>query len=194
MDTNDREAAIQHARIALSLDTDDTTALSLAGFAVAALEHDHQAGISAIQKALLYNPNSAQALAYSAVVNSLVGRFDTALDHAHQSIRLSPFDPVRYIPEMAMCTAFFCTGNYVEAVEAAQRALQCNSRFVPGRALLAACFVRLSKFEEARVEAKRVLAIEPLFRSSVSVIQVAASTPEVSRPILAALKEAGFPE
>ena len=112
---NDREAAIRHARAALSLDTDDTTALSLAGFAVISLQHDHQGGISATERALLHNPNSSQALGYSAVVNSLVGRFDTALDRARQSIRLSPFDPVRYIPETAMCTAFFCLGRYAEA-------------------------------------------------------------------------------
>jgi adenylate cyclase len=192
--STDREAAIRHARTALSLETDDTTALSLAGFAVISLEHDHQAGISATEKALLHNPNSAQALSYSAVVNSLAGRFETALDRARQSIRLSPLDPVRYIPEMAMCTAFFCTGRYVEASEAIERAIQSNPRFVPGYALRAACFVRLHKLEEARVEAKRVLAMEPHFHSRVSLIQVAASTPEVSGLILAALKEAGLPE
>jgi adenylate cyclase len=191
---SDREAAIRHARTALSLDTDDTTALSLAGFAVASLERDHQTGISATEKALLHNPNSAQAQSYSAVVNSLVGRFDTALDRAHQSIRLSPFDPVRYIPETAICTALFCTRRYVEAAEAAQRAIQCNARFVPGHALLAACLIRLNKFEEARAEASRVLAMEPHFRCRVSLIQVAASIPEVSDSILEALKEAGLPE
>ena len=63
---NDREAAIRHARTALSLDTDDTTALSLAGFAVISLQHDHQGGISATERALLHNPNSSQALGYSA--------------------------------------------------------------------------------------------------------------------------------
>jgi adenylate cyclase len=191
---SDREAAIRHARTALSLDTDDTTALSLAGFAVISLEDDHQAGISATEKALLHNPNSAQALSYSAVVNSLAGRFDTALDRARQSIRLSPFDPVRYIPETAMCTAFFCTGRYPEATEAIERAIQYNPRFVPGYALRAACFVRLNKLDEARVEAKRVLAMEPHFHSRVSLIQVAASIPKVSGPVLAALKEAGLPE
>jgi adenylate cyclase len=191
---SDREAAIRHARTALSLDTDDTTALSLAGFAVISLEHDHQAGISATEKALLHNPNSAQALSYSAVVNSLAGRFDTALDRASQSIRLSPFDPIRYIPETAMCTAYFCTERYAEATEAIERAIQYNPRFVPGYALRAACFVRLNKGEEARVEAKRVLAMEPDFHCRVSLIQVAASIPQVSGPILAALKEAGLPE
>ncbi len=191
---SDREAAVRHARTALSLDTDDATALSLAGFVVASLERDHQGGISATDKALQYNPNSAQALGYSAMINSLAGRFDTALDRAHQSIRLSPFDPVRYIPAMAMCTALFCTGKYEEALEAAQRAIQYNSRFVPGHALLAACFVRLEKPEDARIEANRVLTMEPHFHSRVSVIQVAASVPEVSGPLLAALIEAGLPE
>jgi adenylate cyclase len=191
---SDREAAIRHARTALSLDTDDTTALSLAGFAVVSLEHDHQAGISATEKALLHNPNSAQALSYSAVVNSLAGRLETALDRARQSIRLSPFDPVRYIPETAMCTAFFCTGHYPEAAEAIERAIQYNPRFVPGYALRAACFVRINKGEQARVEAKRVLAMEPHFHCRVSLLQVAASIPKVSGPILAALKEAGLPE
>jgi adenylate cyclase len=140
---------------------------------------------------LLHNPNSAQALSYSAVVNSLAGRFDTALDRARQSIRLSPFDPIRYIPETAMCTAYFCTERYAEATEAIERAIQYNPRFVPGYALRAACFVRLNKGKEARVEAKRVLAMEPHFHCKVSLIQVAASIPKVSGPILA---EAGLPE
>ncbi len=191
---SDREAAIHHARTALSLDTDDTTGLSLAGFAVAALERDYQAAIGATDKALLYNPNSAQALAYSAVVNSLAGRFDVALDRARKSIRLSPFDPVRYIPEMAMSTALFCTGKYNEAAEAAQRAIQSNPRFVPAHAILAACFVGQGKAKEALLQAKSVLSMEPHFHSRVSVIQVASSTPEVAAPLLAALRAAGLPE
>jgi hypothetical protein len=90
-----------------------------------------------------------------------------------------------------MCTAFFCLGRYAEATEAIERAIQYNLRFVPGYALRAACFVCLNKREEARVDAKRVLAMEPHFHCRVSLIQVAASAPEVSGPIL---KEAGLPE
>jgi tetratricopeptide (TPR) repeat protein len=93
-----------------------------------------------------------------------------------------------------MCTALFCTGRYPEATEAIERAIQNNPRFVPGYALRAACLVRLNKGEEARVERKRVLAMEPDFHCRVSLIQVAASIPQVSGPILAALKEAGLPE
>jgi hypothetical protein len=130
-----------YARTALSLDTDDATALSLAGFVVISLEHDHKAGISATERALLHNPNSSQALGYSAVVNSLVGRFETALDRARQSIQLSPFDPLNYIPETATCTAFFCLGRYAEATSAStERSIQYNPRFVPGYALRAATF------------------------------------------------------
>ena len=190
----DRGAAIRHARAALSLDTDDTTALSLAGFVVTILERDYQAGIAATEKALLYNPNSAQALGYSAVVNAFVGHFDTALDRARQSVRLNPFDPVRYVPEMAMCTAFFCTERFAEAVEAAQRAIQHNPRFVPGYAMLAASLVRLGNLEGARIEAARVLAMEPHFHFKVSMAHVATGAPRVSAPIAAALKEAGLPE
>jgi hypothetical protein len=43
-------------------------------------------------------------------------------------------------------------------------------------------------------EASRVLAMEPHFHCRVSLIQVAGGTPEVSGPILAALKEPGLPE
>ena len=93
-----------------------------------------------------------------------------------------------------MCTAYFCTERYAEATDAIERAIQYNPRFVPGYALRAACFVRLNKGEEARVEAKRVLAMEPHFHCKVSLIQVAASIPKVSGPILAALKQAGLPE
>jgi hypothetical protein len=60
--------------------------------------------------------------------------------------------------------------------------------------LMTACFVHLNQIEKARVEAKRVLSMEPHFHCRVSLIQVAASAPEVSNSILAALKEAGLPE
>jgi adenylate cyclase len=190
----DREAAIRHARTALSLDTDDTTALSLGGSIVTILERDYKAGTAATEKALLYNPNSAQALGFSAFVNALAGRFEPALNRARQSIRLSPFDPVRYVPEIAMCTVLFCTGSYAEAAEAAYRAIEYNPRFLPARAMLAACLVRLGNLEEARTEAKRVLALEPNFRLKASLAPVASGISEVSAPLLDAFKETGLPE
>jgi hypothetical protein len=56
------------------------------------------------------------------------------------------------------------------------------------------CLVRLGDLEEARAEANRVLSAEPHFHLRVSLAPVATATPEVSAPIVAALKEAGLPE
>ena len=72
----DRAAAVHHARAVLASGTDDATALSNAGAIIGILERDYDTGRAALDDALSHNPNSVQALAFSARWHSFFGHFD----------------------------------------------------------------------------------------------------------------------
>ena len=58
----DKVAALQHARAALAAGADDATTLATAGFVIGLVEHDYEAAMNAIDRALVLNGSSALAL------------------------------------------------------------------------------------------------------------------------------------
>ena len=191
-DPTDKKLAIEHSRTVLALRSDDSNALAFAGLVLAFLDHDYDTARGAVDKALEINPNSAQGLGSSALVNTLLGRHDDAISQAEQSIRLSPFNPNRYTIDLYLSYAHFCCGRYSEAAEAARRAIQSNPLFIPAQVLLAACQVRLGQMDEARKTSERVLEIEPNFRFGGSIGMVTAGQPGDAENVAAALREVGL--
>lgn len=99
-----------------------------------------------------------------AAVYSLLGRVDVVIDYAQRSIRLSPFDPLRYVTLNALSRAYFLSSHYDQAIEAAQRAIQANSRFAPAYVWLIAGNACLGRTTQALEAKKRLLHIDPNFR------------------------------
>ena len=62
LDETDRTAGIEHARAAIASGTDDATALAFAAFVITILSKDHEAALSAIERALSLNASCATAL------------------------------------------------------------------------------------------------------------------------------------
>jgi adenylate cyclase len=147
----------------------------------------------ALDRALAINPNSALALGRAAQVNVFIGNYEKAIEQAYQSIRLSPFDPQRYIPQTALAFAFFLTDRFTQAAEAAVQAVQSSPNFAISRLLLAASYVRLGRLADARVEIQRTLELQPDF--TISAFMVGGLSSNTQREALhAALREAGLPE
>jgi TolB-like protein/cytochrome c-type biogenesis protein CcmH/NrfG len=191
---SDKATGIRHARTVLSTDTDDATSLAFCGLVVGFLERDFEIACGAIEKAIALNPNSAQAFGLGAAINSLVGRFDTVIDYAQRSIRLSPFDPLRYVTLNALSRAYFLTDHHEQAVEAAQRAIQANPQFAPAYVWLVAGHVRLARMAQAQETRERLLQIDPNFRFSRWVGYVNASSERDREAIALPLRQAGVPE
>ncbi len=122
---------------------------------------NHDTALAMIERVLAQNPNSAVAHNVSAVINNRLGRYDRSLAHAERSIRLSPFDPLRYMPENARAVAKVAAGEIEAALECARRALVANPEFPPARVLEAVCLVRLARLEEARASVRLVLERSP---------------------------------
>ncbi len=188
-----RGDSIQHARAVLGPDTNDSLALAFAGFVLAYFERDYEVALSAVDRALSLTPNSPIVLSFSAISNAFAGHFDTAVEQAQASLRLSPFDPFRFIAEMAAGFGYFFTGRYHDAAEAALRCLHINPQFLPGYPLVVASHIRDGRAQDAQQAVARLLGLKPDF-SIGEFIRVGRFSLDLNEIYAAALREAGLPE
>jgi TolB-like protein len=158
---SDREAALRHAEAVAAARTDDATALAFAALALSALGSRHDVALVMAERALERNPSSAIAHNASALIKMMLGRPEKSLFHAERSLRLSPFDPLRHIPECALAVAKLAAGEYEAALVCARRGVEANPVFTPGLTTLALCLVGLQRIEEARATVHRLVEIAP---------------------------------
>jgi tetratricopeptide (TPR) repeat protein len=177
----------------LGPDTDDSLALSFAAFVLALFERDYDLALDTINRALAFTPNSPIDLTLSALIHAYAGRFDTGVAHAEASLRLCPFDPMRYLAELAMAYCYFFTGRYDVAVKAAQRCVHINPEVMPGFAILVASRAIGGQDQAAQAAVERLLALNPDF-SVGKFISHGRFAPDLNEKYAAALRKAGLPE
>ena len=124
-----QDIAIHHARRAIALGADDSLTLANAGFILLIVGQDAAAARIALGTAVTLNPNSATALAFSSLVLAATGEPAGAIDHALRALRLSPLDPLGYLPYMGITIARLMLDESQAAVTAARRAIEINPRF-----------------------------------------------------------------
>jgi TolB-like protein/Flp pilus assembly protein TadD len=188
-----RQAALLHAHAAIETGSDDAMALAMGGFVVGVLERDYETALEAIDRSLALSPSSALAFGFSSIIRALKGEDSTAIEHARMGIRLSPYDPLVYLPYIGLAYAHLFEGNFVEAASAASRASAANPRFSVPRYLHAAALVRLGRLDEAKAMAEALLALQPGFTIS-GLVAGNITTPERMEMLAEALHRAGLPE
>ena len=188
-----REAARKHAHAAVTAGSDDAMALAIGGFVIAAMERDYPTALDALDRAVALSPSSALAFGFSSLVRAWMGESATAIKHARIGIRLSPYDPLIFLPYVGLAYAHFFAGDWVEAASAASRASQANPRFSVPCWLLTAALVRLGRTSEANSSSKRVLELQPGFTIS-GLVSANIITPERMANLADALRQAGLPE
>jgi hypothetical protein len=57
-----------------------------------------------------------------------MGDSATAIAHGRLGIRLSPYDPLIYLPYVGLAYAHYFAGEWEDAMQAARRACQANAR------------------------------------------------------------------
>ena len=188
-----REAAIRHAHAATAHGGDDATALAIAGLVVALDAHDSATAFRLFDQALALSSSNIFALSCGALSLAWSGYPELAVERAQRALRLSPFDPMNFMPNCAMAIAHFHGGRYEAAREAARQAVAANPRFSVCHAHLAAALVRLGQCAAAADAARQVLALNPGF--TVSGFRTAhRPAPEVFERYAQAWREAGLPE
>ena len=187
-----RAAASRHARAAIAAGGDDAPALAMAGFVIGIVEHDYETALDALDRSLALSPSSALALGFSSIIRAWTGADATSIAHAETAIRLSPYDPLIYLPYLGLAYAYFFTGRLEESLTAAGRAAQANPRFSVPAVFQTAALASLGRVDAAAASARHLLELEPGFR--ISPIASLSSNKARLAMLAEALRQAGLPE
>ena len=187
-------AALRHARKAIALGGDDAAALATAAFVVAVVDSDYETATAAFDRSFALSSSSALALGFSSIVRAWKGDDATAVEQAERAIRLSPFDPLLYLPYVGLAYAHFAAGRFDDAAIAAGRASQSNPNFTMPHVLHAAALANLGREEEATTLLDRLRDLEPQLTVGTAIRSARYVDPAKNAELGDALRRAGVPE
>jgi TolB-like protein/class 3 adenylate cyclase len=189
-----RVAALHHARQAIAGGGDDAAALATAGFVIAAVDHNYETALNAFERSFALSNSSALALGFSSIVRAWKGDDAIAVEHAQLALRLSPFDPLIYLPYVSLSYAHFAARRFEDAAAAASRASQANPSFSVPCMLHAAALAELGRIDHAKAMAQRLLELQPGITVSSAIRSARYENPENIAALGSALRKAGLPE
>ena len=193
MQEETRLAALHHARLAIA-DGDDAAALATAGFVVAVCGRDYEAALAAFDRSFALSSSSALALGLSSIVRAWKGDDAIAVEHAERAIRLSPFDPLIFLPYVGLAYAHFAAGRFEETIAAASLATQSNPRFTVPQILHAAALGCLDRREDAKAVVQRLLELQPGLTVTTAILSARYVDPKNIVALGNALRRAGLSE
>jgi tetratricopeptide (TPR) repeat protein len=154
------EAANLAAR-AIETGKGDPDTLRMGAHARSFFSRAHGTAASAVDRALMLNPNSAHAWMTSGRVSCFRNRPEPAIEAFRRAMRLSPLDPQTYQFIGGIAWAQLLARRYAEAAECADRSLDENPRYTPMlRYKLVAC-AHLGRVGEARELLQQLLRLQP---------------------------------
>ena len=153
-----RRTAIDLARRAVQVATDDPTALGQAALVLGYFGEDIDAALALIDRALALNPSSARAWYWSGYLRLYSGRPGLAIEHFNSSLRLSPRDPTRGRSLTGIGIAEFYNERYEQAAATLLGSLQEFPTYAPTYRFLASCYAHMGRLEEAREIVERLRA------------------------------------
>jgi TolB-like protein/tetratricopeptide (TPR) repeat protein len=147
---------------AIELDPDNAEALGI--YAHTCLwKKDFDAAIRYFDRSLRVNPNLAFIWALSAPTYCYIGEPLAALQRLKRYRDLAPFDPHSNFFEAAYAVAYFCKGDYEQAVLVGRPAVKSNPNFSGGYKPLIAALGHLGRADEAKPYIAKLLSLEPHF-------------------------------
>jgi len=189
---SDRRDALEKARVAADLDSDDPFVLTVLG-AAHTITREFEAALYLLNKALTLDPNSAWAWNRSGWLRTFRDDPGTGIDHFERAIRLSPFDPMVFNSYAGIGDAHFVAGRYTEAVTWLEKARLAHPRAAWLNRFLAASYALSGRQQEAEACVERLLTVYP----GLTVTAVRTAPPfsqEVIDRLCEGLRQAGLPE
>jgi TolB-like protein/Flp pilus assembly protein TadD len=188
------DEGIRMARQAIGGAGDDPWVLDWAGLTLALLAGDNDAALSALDRAIVLNPNFALAFGHRALVLAFVNRPDEAILAAHQAMRLSPRDPGTFAFCQALAIAHLTAGRYETALQWSEEALRENSGMPALRLKLSLCG-HLGRLDEAAEHLRQMREIhsEPTI-AGVALDLPKGFSPDIASRLAEGLRKAGLPE
>ena len=144
--------------------------LADAAYALAFVGEDIGAMMALVDRALALNPSFARGWYISGGLRLLAGHLKTAIDHAENSLRLSPRERVGWA-HYIIAAAHFFSRRFEEAVQKLLVTMQEDPSDTSSYRVLAACYAHMGRIEEAREVIARLRAITPDVMPNVSLLQ-----------------------
>jgi adenylate cyclase len=193
--------AARLGRRAVELGWDDPVALAWGGFSLAYVVHDVEVGATLIDRALLLNPNLAEAWHFSGWVRIYLGQPEIAIEHLAHAMRLSPVDPLTFVALMAIAFAHFFAGRYNDASLWAEKALAASpprlrekAVYHPALLIAAASNALAGRLEEAQNAIAQSRQISPTAHISNLKNQIPLRRPDDLVRYAEGLRKAGLPD
>ena len=117
-----------------------------------------------------------------------------AVEQANRALRLSPFDPLLYLPYVGLAYAHFAAGRFEETVAAASLATQSNPRFSVPQILHTAALGCLDRIHEAKAAVQRLLELQPGLTVATAILSARYVDSNNITALANALRRAGLPE
>jgi DNA-binding SARP family transcriptional activator len=195
----DPEVAMQRAGTlaerAVSLDPGCARALAIAAYVRSFVLHkDITETIALHERSLALNPNLPFAWAVSALSHAYAGEHRTAVAHAQQARRLSPFDPHGFFFDNTLMVPSLMLGDFETVAVAGQRALALNPSMSSTCKGLLSALGHLGRVAEASDVKARLLRLEPSFTLTQAATRSALRKPCDLAIYMEGLRKAGLPE
>jgi len=139
---------------------DDPAVLANAAYALTFLGEDIGAMIALVDRALALNPSFARGWYISGTLRLLADQLDTAIEHAENSLRLSPRERVGWA-HYVIGAAHFFSQRFEEAVPKFLLTMQEDPSGTTCYRILAACYAHMGRLKEAREVVARLRVITP---------------------------------
>jgi adenylate cyclase len=191
---DDIRVAVRMAREVLAEARDDPTSLRFAAQVLAYSAKDYETALSAIDRSLYLNPNSAQSYTGSGWVNTHAGRPLIAIEHFHRAMRLSPIDPEKGIALSGIGMSYLMLERFDEALQWGENALREMPGYGSSHRVVIGALVGLQRLDEARAAAKRLLEAFPTYNLTLQKQINPWRDEAFAERYLEALRVAGIPE
>jgi adenylate cyclase len=155
---------------------------------------DFETALTAFDRSFALSSSSALALGYSSIVRAWKGDDAIAVEQANRALRLSPFDPLIYLPYIGLAYAHFAAGRFEETVAAASLAIQSNPRFTVPQILHAAALGCLDRGGDAKTAVQRLLEVQPSLTVATAILSARYVNPKNIEALENALRRSGLPE
>jgi TolB-like protein len=186
-------AAAEAARRAVTIDEGNAwghIALGMVEMFAARLDE----AVRRLERAIELSPNDPSAYGYLGLALSMSGEHDAATAALDEAARLSPRDPFLAVWHMARAIGAFSAERYEEAIDWAKQANEENPQFAGAYRILAACYGRLERGDEAKAAMADLLKHMPGLTIAATRKQVPLKRPEDLERYLDGLRKAGLPE
>jgi adenylate cyclase len=148
------------AEEAIALDNSESTAHGIMG-SIFLMSRQHDNALFQVEQAISLNPNDASNQLRLGFVLLNAGRPEEAISALKNHRRLNPIPSQQYY--LQLVTAYRLSGQYKEAIEAANEALKHVPNNINIYLQLAAAYMMMGREEEARAAAIEVMKINPKF-------------------------------